>query len=417
MTNETKPTAVIVDGYSTGNFLPDAFDRIGVQLVHVQSTKELMASMLLPDLNRYIDNIYCDRSEEALDKIRQHKPIAVLTGQEPGVPLTDFISEKLGLASNGTDKSVARRNKYFMIESLRDKGVRCAQQYKSNEKQPILDWVKSTNTLPCVIKPLSSASTDGVFICESLPEVADAISYVLSSKDIFEEQNQEVLVQSFLEGEEYIVDSVSVNGEVHICGIWKYEKNLIAGGKKIYDKDVLLDPDDPRVAQLSAYIKEVLPAMQIDHGPAHSEVIITPDGPTLVEIGARLNGNMNPEFHNRCIGQNQADLIAMCYTQPEKFLAEYAGKIYQKKLNAIVYSVATEKHGVIKGINQDVLASIEAMPSVHLVGVKRKKGEQLVPTIDLLTSPVRIFMCHESADQIQQDYDAIEAIKDEIYIL
>lgn len=33
-----RPTGVLVDAYSTGNFLPAAFDRLGVDVVHLRST-------------------------------------------------------------------------------------------------------------------------------------------------------------------------------------------------------------------------------------------------------------------------------------------------------------------------------------------------------------------------------------------
>ena len=46
-------TAVIVDGYSTGNFLPSAFAALGVDVVHVRSTRELMPSLLQPEPTAY----------------------------------------------------------------------------------------------------------------------------------------------------------------------------------------------------------------------------------------------------------------------------------------------------------------------------------------------------------------------------
>ena len=90
------PVAVIVDGYSTGNFLPPAFARLGVQVVHVQSTAELNPSTLLPDLSMYVDNVVCADSaalDATVEALRAYAPVAVLAGQEPGVPLADALSE------------------------------------------------------------------------------------------------------------------------------------------------------------------------------------------------------------------------------------------------------------------------------------------------------------------------------------
>lgn len=48
--------------------------------------------------------------------------LAVIPGAETGVELADQLSSRLGLRSNGTQKSIARRNKYYMGETVRETG-------------------------------------------------------------------------------------------------------------------------------------------------------------------------------------------------------------------------------------------------------------------------------------------------------
>lgn len=48
--------------------------------------------------------------------------IAVIPGAETGVELADQLSHRMGLRSNGINKSLARRNKYHMGESVRAAG-------------------------------------------------------------------------------------------------------------------------------------------------------------------------------------------------------------------------------------------------------------------------------------------------------
>ncbi|MFE4536898.1 ATP-grasp domain-containing protein [Streptomyces scopuliridis] len=410
-------TAVIVDGYSTGTFLPPAFARLGVDVVHVHSTAEPMSTMLQPDLGAYRDNYHCpdgsfERTVEALAALG---PVAVLAGQEPGVPLADALSERLGLATNGTALSGARRDKYEMIEALRRAGVRCADQYKGSDPQALADWAERAGSYPVVVKPLSSASTDHVYRCHSSAEVLAAARAVLGSTDIFDRPNTEALVQSFLEGTEYIVDTVSVDGDRYVCGVWEYEKQILPGGKNVYDLDVLLDPATEPVPELIAYVDTVLKALGILHGPAHAEVIMTPRGPALVEIGARLNGNMNPGFHDRCLGANQADLTALAYARPEEFAHRYAGLVYSPRAAAAVHSTRTERDGVVEAVNQDAVDRIAALPSVHLVGVKLAPGKRIRPTADLLTSPLRIFLTAPDPATIRADRATIQTLKDEVY--
>ncbi|MET9232365.1 ATP-grasp domain-containing protein [Lentzea sp. NPDC003310] len=410
------PVAVIVDGYSTGNFLPAAFGRLGVQVVHVQSTPALMPSMLAPALDNYAANVVHEGDLDAtVARLKEFEPIAVLAGQEPGVPLTDALSERLGLRTNGTALSSARRDKFDMIEAVRAAGLRCAEQLQSTEVGDIVAWAEQRAQYPVVVKPLSSASTDNVYICHDADQVRTASERVLAAEDIFDRRNTAVLVQSYLKGTEYIVDTVSVDGKPYVVGVWEYEKRVLDSGKNIYDRDVLRDPGEQPVPQLVEYVTRVLDALGVHNGPAHAEVMMTADGPALVEVGARLNGNMNPDLHNRCVGANQSDLIALAYSRPEEFLENYAGRVYTKRAEAVVHNTSTELSGVVKSVNQPVVDKISALASVFLVSVKLAPGKQLKPTVDLLTSPLRIFMVADTKAELDADHRAIQELKDQVY--
>ncbi|MGW5049835.1 ATP-grasp domain-containing protein [Actinokineospora sp. NPDC004072] len=419
MPTAASPVAVIVDGYSTGNFLPSAFARLGVRVLHVQSTPELMPSMLGPALDEYIGNIVCPDAESidaTVDELRAYHPVAVLAGQEPGVPLADALSERLGLASNGSALSPARRDKHHMIEAVRAAGLRCADQLRAGDPDALVAWAEQRGDYPVVVKPLSSASTDNVFICRDAAEVRAAAETVLAAKDIFDLPNTEALIQSYLSGPEYIVDTVSVDGKPYVCGVWRYVKTVLPNGKNIYDKDVLCAPDAEPVPQLISYVTEVLAALGIRTGPSHAEVIMTADGPAIVEVGARLNGNMNPGFHDRCLGANQADLIALAYARPDEFRERYAGRVYTKRMDAMVHNTATTLSGEVVGVDQPVVDKIAALPTVHLVSVKLGPGKRLKETVDLLSSPLRIFMVGDPAE-LAADHAAIQTLKDQVYLL
>ncbi|WP_145880524.1 ATP-grasp domain-containing protein [Streptomyces sp. BK340] len=414
--SSTPPVAAIVDGYSTGNFLPAAFTRLGAQVVHVRSTPEWMTSMLLPNTDDYIADLVFQDEEQIVKELRSLGVSAVLAGQEPGVPLSDRLSELMGTASNGSRLSTARRDKYEMIEVLRAAGLHCADQFKSDDPQALVDWAEAHGTYPVVIKPLSSASTDGVFICNDADEVRAAAQQVLAARDIFDLPNREVLIQSYLDGEEYIVDTVSHDGHRFVCGVWKYEKTLV-NGKNIYDKDVLLPADEFPVPELIAYVDQVLEAMNIRFGPTHTEVKMTSNGPALVEIGARLNGDMNPDFHQVCLGHNQADLIALSYMRPQEFLDRYGDRVYTRRQPAVVYNAPSSQEGEVKAIDEAVVREIAALPTVFLPSVKVPVGGRVRRTVDLLTSPLRIFMTGVTQEAVLDDYKRLQELKDKVYLV
>ncbi|HYN96958.1 MAG TPA: ATP-grasp domain-containing protein [Pilimelia sp.] len=405
---------VVVDAYTTGNLLPAAFAAHGVRLVHVQAASEISDALPGPVLANFADNIVFDG--DTLDRLRALDPVCVVAGQDSGVALADQLSERLGLPSNGSASSPVRRDKYRMIERLRADGLHCARQFRAADPADLVRWVKENTAYPVVVKPVRSAGTDRVRVCHDDAAVEAAARAVLAAPDVYGSANSDVLVQSYLPGEEYIVDTVSRDGRRFVCGVWRYHKRLVADGRPVYDRDVLLDPAEAPVDELIGYVDRALTSLGIRHGSAHAEVIMTPDGPALVEVGARMNGNMNPAFHDACLGHNQAALTALAYLDPAGFRARYAGRSYAPRQQAMVCNTATDRAGVVAAVDSGVVGRIAALPTVHAVVVKLKPGDRLRPTRDLLSAPLRIFLTGPSAG-MAADYAAIQALKDDVYAL
>lgn len=412
-----RPVAVVVDGYSAGNFYPKAFDELGVDLVHVQTTPQLIPTMAAPDLSRYRENVIASDEGEIVRRLRPYSPVCVIAGQESAVEAADRLSEALDLPGNGTRLSPARRDKYEMIEALRRAGVRCSRQFKSSSPAALARWADESGGYPVVVKPLSSAASDGVTVCADAAEVVAAAEAVLASQDIFGGANAEVLVQSYLKGTEYIVDTVSCDGRTYVCGVWEYEKSLLPSGRNIYNRDILATPSQDPVPALVAYVHEVLEALGVRWGPAHAEIIMTDNGPALVEIGTRLNGNLDAGFHDVCLGHNQAALSARAYVTPATFQEQYAGRVYAKRRPAFVYNAPTDLDGTVACLDEAALAEIRGLDAVHQAGVKVRPGARIRPTTDLLSSSMRIFLTAADEGELEAAYQKVRSLKDSVYRL
>lgn len=410
------PTAVIVDAYYNASSLPPAFASRGFSVVHVQSTPEPIPSWTPPDPSAYVENIVHADEDSTVRRLMAYDPVCVIAGQEPGVPLADRLSERMGLPSNGSRLSAARRDKFAMTETLRAAGVRGVEQFKSAGVDPVVAWVAERGAFPVVVKPLSSCNTDGVVICFTMDEVRRAAGDVLAGRDAFGLPNDEVLVQAYLDGDEYIVDTVSRDGQHFVSSVWKYEKTLV-NGKNLYDKDILVPPDAAPAPELIRYVRSALDALNIRHGAAHSEVKMTSAGPTLVETGARLSGGMLPGLHDVALGQNQADVLALSCTDPEEFLSGYAGRTYQPRRPAMGYTVATSVDGVVRAIDERTVAEINALPTVLRTVLNVAPGQRIRPTVDLGTCTMRVYMTGPSHEAILADYARVRELKDRVYLV
>jgi biotin carboxylase len=411
-----QPSAVVVDAYSAGNYFPAALATLGLRrLIHVQSTPDFIPTMAPPRLTDYAENIICTDEAAVVERLREHSAVCVIPGQESAVRLADRLSEALGVPSNGSALSRARRDKYEMIETLRRAGIRCARQFKSADPAALVEWADRGGTYPVVVKPVDSAGTDNVYICHGPEEVMAAARCIRACRNLFGIPNTEALIQSYLAGTEYIVDTVSCDGHRYACGVWEYEKSLLPIGQRIYDRDILVDPDNAPVPELVSYVDEVLDALNIRWGPAHAEVIMTAEGPALVEIAARLNGNIDPGTHDVCLGTNQVALSALAYVRPEEFLTQFGDRVYRRLQLAVVYNTPTVLDGQVDSVDQAVVDKIRALESVHQVVVKLKPGSRIRPTVDLMSSTMRIYLTAASQAQLMADYTESSRLKDSVY--
>ena len=111
---------VLVDPYAPARGLPPAFLAAGYPCVRLQSTEDVPQVYRGPlDLSDYVTNVvHRGDIEDTVRRLSAYDPVAVITGSELGVELADEISEFMGLATNGTKLSAARRDKFELIERV-----------------------------------------------------------------------------------------------------------------------------------------------------------------------------------------------------------------------------------------------------------------------------------------------------------
>lgn len=401
---------VVVDGYSTGRFLPSELKKHGVDCVHLQTTKDI-PQFFKPSFhpNNFIDNIIHDGDvEKTLSKLSKFDIAFVIPGCDLGIELADILSEKLGLPSNGTQYSRARRNKFEMGEALRDFGVRAVNQIKSANLEEILSWVKELGEWPVVLKPVSSVCSDNVIFCENEDDVISAFERIIDSKNTLGTINTEVLAQEFLSGTEYIVNTVSLEGQHYICDIWRYQKRKMPGYSKIYDFIEALPFDDRFQNEFGNYIKQVLDALRIQFGACHSEIMMTKNGPVLVEVNARLMGVIIPEVVSKGMQSNHVELTVKSYVEPDNFINIIKKSLSLQK-NILIVILISEVEGKIQSVSQmDLIRKLTSFCDMRL---SIKKDGPIKKTVDLTSSPGYIFLVHENPEIIEQDYQTIRELE------
>ena len=193
--------AAIVDGYRIGSYYPAILKKYGYECVHIHDNKMLRESKTgQPDFSVYLENlVHNGNPEEIVKSLDKYKIEFVLPGFESGVELADIISEKMGLPTNGTRLSCARRDKFHMKEAVRNAGLKTVDYIASNKLKDILNWRDELNEWPVILKPRKSAGGNLVRRCTNTQEITNAFNEIMVTQDALGFRNDTVLAESFIE--------------------------------------------------------------------------------------------------------------------------------------------------------------------------------------------------------------------------
>lgn len=404
-----------VDAFSMGRFLLPALNKLGVEIVHVQSPHPDVHMLKLPFPDGFVDNVRHDGDVAATaSRLRELGVDQVLASGESGVELADQLSAALGTAGNGMSRPTSRRNKYDQVVALRDAGVEHAATIVTADADEIVEWAEKTAGYPVVLKPVASSGTDNVVVCASAEQVRAVHDKILASADRHARQNTVVLAQEFLDGDEYFVNVVTRDGGHRTSEIWRYHKFQVPGGHNVYDYNEPLAPDDPIAKRVESYVHRVLDVLEVRNAASHTEVMMTARGPVLVESAARQGGGQIPDISNRCLGTNQIDLLAVSVARPDEFdrLPTTAYRLLERM--RYVHLINPSDRGVAP--SDEKMAAIRSLPSYAFERLAKPAGEPLSRTVDVATQPGYVILVSGDPAQLLADYRTLRDIeRDQLY--
>ncbi|AHG20832.1 hypothetical protein Z042_15380 [Chania multitudinisentens RB-25] len=396
--------AIIVDPYSSGSLFAAIFAQMGCKVIAVLSEPEppdVYAASYRPDDFAAIYVAATELQDSLILQLRDYNPICMLTGCESGVELAEKLAPLVvPELSNDKELALARRDKGLMGQAVIDAGVPMMRQICSNDLSKVITWLYQNELVgnDLVVKPPKSASTDGVKKITKGEGLKEAFYNLLNHPNRLGIINDRVLVQEYLSGTEYVVDTFSYKGIHTVCNICKYIKLDNSNGMAIYDRMEWLSPDDPVVDVLASYAKEVLNALGICFGNSHVEIMLTKNGPRLIEIGARPHGGGHPRLCFIATGDSQVHRSVRYFAQniipPPKYqLLKYMTVVF---FHAMQESVVT---------NIERLHALKDLPS-FLDGNIHIREKQTVPaTRDLFATLALGFIVLASNDQAQIEHD------------
>lgn len=268
-----------------------------LQLPAIKQAKEMDIYVVAVDVDpNAIGFEYADECEIIstvdTDKIvvaaQTHKiqGIMTLASDTPMVSVAR-VAEIMGLKSIGSKCALNATNKALMRDCLRKNKVAVPTYYKVADIAECIEAVSFIRGY-CMVKPVDNSGSRGVSLLKDVDNMAAIYAaYEYSSKN---SRCGNIIVEEFMQGSEVSVETMSVDG---VCYVIQITDKVTTGAPYFVEMGHSQPSILPVITQekISQLAIEAVNAIGILDGPAHVEIIVTTNGPKIVELGARLGGD------------------------------------------------------------------------------------------------------------------------------
>ncbi|MBQ1092089.1 ATP-grasp domain-containing protein [Streptomyces sp. B93] len=228
---------------------------------------------------------------------------------------------------------------------------------------------------PMIAKPPAEAISYGVRRVDDMAQLEEAWEELSGIRHSLRGQPRsgDVLLETYVEGVEVSVETMTVNGHTHVFGVTS--KDLFGDPAYIecgHTFPVPL-PDDERDA-LYTVVRETLAAIGYDHGPCHTEVRRTETGWRVIEANPRTPSSCMTMLVTDVTGRSpilDAWLLAIGEVPPVEPVVHNGG--------AAVRMIYPARRGTLKRV--DGVEAAAAVPGVQVL-LHVEKGDKLLQRMD-----------------------------------
>lgn len=272
---------------------------------------------------------------------------AIISFVDPYTSLAARLSNEYCDSSISSDALQILEDKSTTREVLKDHPATC--EFKViNGKQ----LIHSSMDYPFVLKkPVSNGSKD-VYLIENEVHLNAALKKMAT-------QNP-VIIEEFVEGDQYVIEVIVCNGLPIIVAIIKQEITMdytfIVTGY-----EVVLKMDDAIYRNLWKSVISILGEIGLKHGACHLEMRLSKKGWKLIEINPRISGGAMNRMIFEAFGVNLVQETVKLYLGKEPDL------LVRKRQPVYTSFITIHSYGYLLGIEgEDEAASSSGIVDIHL---------------------------------------------------
>lgn len=251
-------------------------------------------------------------------------------GRERGVMLSALISKEFNLPGLSIIQSKILTNKYLLYRHLNKFKIpvprtRLVSSYKE------LIRISSIIKFPIVIKPVNSVGAQGVIKVDSIEELKSGYEYA-------KKVSKKIIVQECLFGTEHSIEAVVSGDNVYITGFSdrnylykKYEPFFVEEGDTL-PSELTLDEFE----KIKELFIRAINSMGINSSVIKGDIILTKEGPKIIEIAGRLGSPNFWHLNYLSYGTNSL-ILGVNIACGEKIKEKKAALIYKKSKKGVIF--------------------------------------------------------------------------------
>jgi biotin carboxylase len=280
------------------------------------------------------------------------------------------IGAALGIATHSRDTVGWVQDKHAMRARLRAAGLEDTPAALVTDRV-VLHSFAAEHGLPLIVKPSGGTASVGVSVARTKADLDACFTRAVAEHNAFSSRG--VLAERFFEGPQFSVEGFSEDGEHVFVAITRKYSDPITLAELGHVLPAPLSPADSTLIQCCA--RDVLDALGVRFGPTHTEVVLTREGPRVIETHLRMGSDMCPVVPV----VTGVDLIEMQIRQTmgEKVLPEIRRTLQQ--------SVAMARYGALWYANTDMRGHL-----VKIVGIAESGSDSEVTVTPLVQPGARL---------------------------
>lgn len=239
---------------------------------------------VVKDIADYFYPVSILEKEEILAICTQVKIDGILSiASDLAMHAVNYVANALGLVGNSLECTFLTTDKFAMREALSSGGVRCPKFRLYSESSKIEE---GEFDFPVIVKPTDRSGSRGITKVGNQGDLEKAVSFALNDSI-----SKRVIVEEFVLGSEYSIESVSIGGVHKVLAIT--EKRTTGAPHFVeLEHHQPAELSKSNKAKIKKLVVQALSALKIENGASHTEVLLTgEDEVCCVEVGARMGGD------------------------------------------------------------------------------------------------------------------------------